>query len=94
MYETQKGIPVPKCVRRRKTACRKYPLDTMDVEDMFFIPNREKNTFASHASSTGKALSRVFATRLIWATKPTGKWVPCHPDCEGAVRGIGVWRTA
>ena len=94
MYETQKDIPVPKYARRRKSVCRVYPLDTMEVGSMFFIPGRDKNTFTSHASSSGKALGRVFATRLMWATDVDGKWEPCQADDEGAVRGIGVWRTS
>jgi hypothetical protein len=59
---------------------------------MFFVPNRAKNTLATHTSSMGKALGRKFVTRLITMKKAGESWTLADAGDEDAVTGIGVWR--
>lgn len=62
---------------------------------MFFIPNKTKNTIGTHASTVGKKLGRKFATRLVYMKgNEQDGWENCTAQDEGAVLGIGVWRTA
>lgn len=94
MYEVKKNVPQPKVFRAQRPARRKYPFEEMSVGDMFFVPNKTRNTLATHVSTTGKALGRKFATRLVTMrqTRDAG-WELCEPNDPAAVTGIGVWRT-
>lgn len=38
MLEVQTGVPLPKIDRAPKTGRRKYPVEGMKVDDMFFVP--------------------------------------------------------
>ena len=105
MFKVLKGIPLPKTTRGdlppRKS---KYPYAFLEIGDMFFIPNKEKNTLSTHTSTIGKKLDRKFSTRLTYmkfvneAGEPvaldsdTGYWIASKEGEEGAVLGIGVWR--
>jgi len=99
MYTTLKNVPVPTVAATRAGGhrARKYPLDTMEVGEMFFVAHRTKNNLTTHVSAVGKKLGRSFATRLVYmratSTAPD-KWELCGPDDDGAVQGIGVWRRA
>jgi len=92
MHEVQKDVPIPKTIRTAPPARRKYPFDKMEVGDMFFVPDKTKNTLATHASTTGKKLGRKFVTRLVFMKEGLDGWTPCEQDEEGAVQGVGVWR--
>lgn len=74
---------------------RKYPFEVMEVGDMFFIPHKDKNHISSYLSNVGKELGRKYASRIIMMiATPTGEWrLAPHALVEGAVKGIGVWRT-
>lgn len=93
MYEANEGIPVPNVERPGADSRKLYPFDTMDVGEMFFVPNRTKNTMMSHASRMGRKLNRKFATRMVWMTPDGDGWELADANTEGAVQGIGVWRT-
>lgn len=87
-----KGVPLPSPVRGARI---KWPWADMKVGDMFFIPERDRNTMATLAWSTGKKLGRKFSTRLCWMrhTRDDG-WVLAEEGERRAVLGIGVWREA
>ena len=97
MHTPMKNVPLPSSVASRTGGgrARKYPLDTMEVGEMFFVPNRTKNNLTTHASAVGRKLKRKFATRLTYM-KPTGDenapWTLCDADDPDATLGIGVWR--
>lgn len=93
MYSVQKNIPVPKPQRMTPGSRRKYPLDTMDVGEMFFVPHKEKNSISTHIAASGAALGRKFVTRLTCMVETKRGWKLATPDTADAVRGIGVWRT-
>lgn len=76
MFDVRKDIPLPATVREGFAKPSKYPFATMDVGDMFFVPNAKKS-FSSLASAAGKRLSRKFSTRAV---------------SDGGVDGIGCWR--
>lgn len=94
MLPVQKKVPLPDTLRLNKPARRKYPFDQMEVGDMFFVPNKDKNTLATHASTVGAATGRKFSTRLTYMCMAHDGWTPCESDEAGAVLGVGVWRTA
>lgn len=93
MFQLQCNVPKPGTIRPNARGRRKkYPFESMNVGDMFFIPDRKKNTFGTHVTMVSKQLGRQFSTRLCYM-KPNGKgWALCEPSEEGAVLGVGVWR--
>lgn len=94
MLQVFKNVPVPKTLRTTTSTRRKYPFETMEVGDMFFIPERTKNTLATHASTVGRKLNRKFLTKLAYMRMTKEGWKPCDSGAAGAVLGIGVWRKA
>lgn len=94
MLQVFKNVPVPKTMRTMTGARRKYPFDTMEVGDMFFVPDRTKNTLATHASTVGRKLGRKFITKLAFMRMTKEGWKPCEGGVTGAVLGVGVWRKA
>lgn len=94
MLPVQKKVPLPKTLRPAMPSRRKYPFEEMDVNDMFFVPHKDKNTLATHASTVGASLGRKFRTRLTYMRETREGWVPCEANEKKAVLGIGVWRTA
>lgn len=93
MHEVQKNVPVPKVVKPEAPKRRKYPFEDMAVGDMFFVPGKAKNTLTTHTSTVGKKLGRKFITRLTYMVETLEGWQQAGPDDEGAIQGIGVWRT-
>lgn len=76
MFETRAGIPIPATVREGFSKPSKYPFKTMEVGEMFFVPEAKKS-FSSLASAAGKRLGRKFSTRAVE---------------DNGVAGIGCWR--
>jgi hypothetical protein len=94
MFKVQKNVAMPATVRNPATVKRVYPYHTMDVGDFFFVPNKKKNTLSSHASAAGRKLGRKFNTRLTHAyLDKKENWHICEASREGAVLGIGAWRS-
>ena len=91
LFEIYRGIPLPK-THRLTGGVKKYPYADLEIGDMFFVPNKAKNTLSNHASTVGKSLSRKFVTRLTWMTQTIEGWLPAEKGAEGAIQGIGVWR--
>lgn len=92
MLPIQRNIPLPKTLRVTPSPRRKYSFEDMNVGDMFFVPNKTKNTLATHASTVGKALGRKFVTRLTYMAQSRKGWAQATPETPGAVLGVGVWR--
>jgi len=97
MHTVIKNVPLPSAAANRKHRGRrrKYPFESMDIGEMFFIPGRDKNNMTTHASAVGRKLERKFATRLVhMARDADGEWQLCTEDDGGATLGVGVWREA
>jgi hypothetical protein len=95
MLSIQSSVPLPKRSRGvLPSKPRKYPFDQMEVGQMFFIPNKTKNTLHTYFSSVGKRMGIKLATRLVHMYETDEGWALCEAGDEGAVPGIGVWRTA
>lgn len=93
MHKIQKNVKVPKALRPRTSSRRKYPFEEMAVNDMFFVPDKDRNTLAPHASTVGRELKRKFTTRLLYMRQlKNGSWEQCEPTDTGANLGVGVWR--
>lgn len=93
MHEVQKNVPVPKVTKADGPKRRKYPFEDMAVGDMFFVPGKTKNTLTTHCSTVGKKLGRKFITRLTYMVETLEGWEQAEPTVDGAIQGIGVWRT-
>lgn len=98
MFKVIKNVKMPPKAAARTGPRRKYPLDTLGVGEMFFVPNGERATrksLATHVSMEARKLGRKFSTRTIHMRETApGEWVVCDPQADNAVEGVGVWRTA
>ena len=102
LYHAVSDIEIPKALRvgGGPKGDRKYPFNTMEVGESFFVPNKDKNTLSTHASLTGKRLNKKFKTLLVWGHELDYEdgsvgWKPANePGEDGSVLGIGVWRVA
>jgi hypothetical protein len=95
MYGIVKNIPRPSAVRPTPPPREsKYPFEDMEVGDMFFVPNKTKNTLSNYASIQGKRLDMKFSTRVLTMQKTSDGWRSCSDGDLGSIPGIGVWRTA
>jgi hypothetical protein len=92
MFKLQSNFPIPPVRRSATPVRRKYPFETMEVGEMFFVEGKKKNTLGTHVSTVSKQLGRKFSTRLTFARQGAKGWEPCDPDADGAVQGVGVWR--
>ena len=93
MYPIVSDVVVPKALRAQSTRRRKYPFADLEAGQMFFIPDRKTNNMSAHASTVGKELGRKFHTQMTYMRPVKKAWKSCVPKAEGAVLGIGVWRT-
>lgn len=93
MFPVQTGIPVPAITRARSSERRKYPVDTMPVGGMFFVPDRSTRQVSAYISRITKRLPGTYVTRPATMVKNDDKWVPAEPGSPGATEGTGVWRT-
>ena len=92
VLDVQRGVPIPKAKRHRGPTRLKYPFESLEVGDFFFVAGKTHNTLATYVSTIGKQLGRRFSTRLTAMHETLEGWQPCDPSHEGAVTGVGVWR--
>lgn len=94
MFPVQKNIPMPGVDRSPRGVERKYKLHDMAVGDMFFVPGRTSKSVSAYIVRISKDMSAKFSVRHCWM-KQIGEteWVLVDPAVEGAVEGVGVWRT-
>lgn len=94
-FEILKGVSLPSAMQIAANERRKYPFHKLAVGDMFFVPERTKNTLSTRSSTIGKKLNAKYKTRMLYMRKnDQNQWehtVATDPD---AILGIGVWRTA
>lgn len=95
MLPVMNDIPLPKRTRSGVAArSRKYPFDQMVVGQMFFIAGKTRNTLSTYFANVGKRLSMKFSSRMVHMCRGAdGVWSLCDATTDGAVRGLGVWRT-
>lgn len=99
MFDVQRGVPLPSINRSPKSGRRKYPVDTMAVGDMFFLPGRSAKSVSAYISRITKDRAERFSARHVWMWEALdGSWQLVEPGSEGltpgAVEGTGVWRIA
>lgn len=94
MFKVQTNVERRKVSRAAKNPRRKYPLDTMAVGGMFFVPNRNCKSVSAYISRTTKDLPGKWSTQRawMWEDKRNGDWRDCEPSAVGAVEGTQVWR--
>jgi len=92
-YPIIKNVPLPESgARQAAMRAKKYPFDTMEPGECFFVEGKRKNTFTTRTSVAAKKLGRKFASRLVYMREKNGNWSLCGPDVPGAKQGVGVWR--
>lgn len=97
MLSVQKGVPLPEINRSPKGVRRKYPLETMQVGEMFFEPGRNSRKLSAYISRETKDMPGKFSVRHCWMI-PVGMkggervWELSEPGEDGAEEGTGVWR--
>lgn len=93
MFELQRNVPIPPVNRSGRTPRRrKYPFESMKVGEMFFVPNKTKNTLNTHLAAVSKQLGHKYRSRLTFMRQGEDGWELCDPQHPAAVQGIGVWR--
>ena len=79
------------------TSKQKYPFATMDVNAMFFVPNRSAVKFAPYAAKfTRSNAPKKYVVRdmVMKPGKDVGVYEVCKPDDPKAITGTGCWRVA
>lgn len=93
LLPVQKDVPLP--TRQPRQPRRKYPFETMNVGDMFFVPERTVKSMSAYVSRTTKDLAATFNVRKTWMYRDSDdEWVLCSEDHPRAVLGAGVWRAS
>lgn len=97
MLSVQAGVPLPDVNRAPKNTRRRYPVDTMKVGEMFFMPGRSTKSVSAYISRITKNLPGKFSARHCWMI-PVGMkgservWEMAEQGVDGAEEGTGVWR--
>lgn len=89
--EVYDGVPLPE-IRRSTGRRSKFPISTMDVGQMFFLPGRSTRSVSAYISRIAKASGRKFTSRKCWVVFKDSKPVEVEEGTEGATQGTGVWR--
>lgn len=94
MYQIQKDGLRPAGERRQaaKQPRRKFPVESMEPGDSFFVYEKRGKSVSSYISRITKNLPGRFATEAGFAYAEDGKWVSCGENDEGAVAGVTVTR--
>ena len=96
MLQLQRNVPPPAAPQRQTIdGRRKYPFETMQVNDFFFVAGKRRNSIRTYFATAGKKHGITLKSQLIHARKDDdGQWKMCDADAPGAKVGVGVWRTA
>ena len=96
MFEVQKGVPLPAIDRSPKRPRRTYPIEGMNIGEMFFMPGRSSKSVSAYLSRVSKGGAGKFSARHCWMRKVRSArgygWALCEPTESGATEGVGVWR--
>ena len=93
-FKVKPGSRLPTVEENRYVTPRKYPFDTIQVGESFFVPDRTADQFGTYASRQGKQLGRKFRSQTIVMRQDlqTNEWEPCKPGQVGSKRGTAVTR--
>jgi len=93
MLNVQKGVPIPEINRAPKGVRRKYPIETMEVGDMFFVPGRSSKSVSAYISRISKDVPGKFSARHCFMVKNgEGGWRVPQAGDPPPTEGTGVWR--
>lgn len=96
MFKVQDGVPLPEISRAPKQPRRKFPVETMEPGQMFFVPGKTSKSVSAYISRITKDLPGKYTARHCYMRKGAihedADWVLCTPDHAGATEGAGVWR--
>lgn len=94
MYDVIQNVELPPIRRANRRRRRKYPFETMNIGDMFFVPTKTRNLLTTQAASAAAQLGWKFSTRSVTMKQVASAWVMCDETDPDATAGIGVWRIA
>lgn len=92
MLKVYDNVPLPAIDRTPKTVPRKYPLATMKVGQMVFMPGRSCKSLSAYIARISKNVPGRFAVRSCWMIFENDKPVEVPEGTPDAVEGSGVWR--
>lgn len=98
MFLVQKdGLNPPPIKRQPPPPRRKFPVQTMDVGDTFFVPGRTTKSVSAYISRITKSLPGKFTTQRDWALPVAmigdqRRWESCAEGAVGAEEGVTVKR--
>lgn len=61
MYKIEKGVPIPD----RRLKIIKYPWETMDIGDSFFVEGKHTRNLTGAAHNYGKNHNKIFSCRTV-----------------------------
>jgi hypothetical protein len=95
MLQLQRNVPPPVARLSATDKRKKYPFETMRVDDFFFVEGKQRNSIRTYFSTAGAKHGITLKSQLIHARlNELEQWEPCPEDAPGATIGVGVWRTA
>lgn len=96
LFKLQSNVPLQKTIRpQARGRRRKYPFESQQVGQFFFVPGIKREQIYGHVWQVGKQLNMTFSCRLCYMKQDAaGDWQPCDQTDVGATLGVGVWRTA
>ena len=94
MFKLQSNVPLPRTIRpTARGRRRKYPFESMQVGQFFFVPDKTRQQLYGHVHEVGKQLKMKFSTRVCYMRQVNGEWQICDQNDTNATLGVGVWRT-
>lgn len=93
MLQLQRNIPPPKSHQVKPGDKRKkYPVESMQTGDFFFVEGKVHSSIRTYFSTLGKQHGVRLTSKQIHARRnELEQWVECPEDTPGAVMGVGVW---
>lgn len=95
MFKVQSGVPLPAINRAPTSPRRKFPVQGMEPNEMFFVPGKTSKSVSAYISRITKDLPGKYTARhcWMWQDQRDGTWHLCDHTAVGAKEGVGVWRT-
>lgn len=93
-FKVKKGVVLPSPDRTGKGKPRKYPFDSLEVNEICFIPDTTTYKISSYVGRRGRELNKKFTTQMATMRQDlqTNEWELCKPGAVGSKRGVAVCR--
>ena len=97
-FHIHKGVPIPGVDHNPNRLKSRYPLESMEVGAMIFVPRRTARSMSAYVARISRNLPGRYVVRQCHAIATEvqdGKpiWSLVDEGTPSAVEGAGVWRT-